>query len=54
MPTYLLAQTYIDCVDEVNEIWQGLTTEYDRPGEERRFMNFDDSDDKEHLEDVLY
>ncbi|BDF35670.1 diguanylate cyclase [Lachnospiraceae bacterium] len=54
VPTYLLAQTYIDCVDEVNEIWQGLTTEYDRPGEERRFMNFDDSDDREHLEDVLY
>ena len=54
VPTYLLAQTYIDCVDEVNEIWKGLTTEYERPGEERRFMHFDDSDDREHLEDVLY
>lgn len=52
LPTYLLAQTYIDCVNVVNEIWNGLTTDFDRP-EERRFMNFDDPDGKEHLEDIL-
>lgn len=53
LPTYLLAQTYIDCVNDVNEIWNGLTTDFDRP-EERRFMNYEDPDDKEHLEDIFF
>lgn len=54
VPTYLLAQTYIDCVDSVNEIWTGLTTDFKRPGEEGRFLNYGESDGREHLEDVLY
>ena len=25
LPTNILAQVYIDCVEEVNSIWEGLT-----------------------------
>lgn len=55
LPTSLLAQTYVDCIDTVNDIWKGLTTEFERPGEDRRFMKYEEPDDgREHLEDILY
>lgn len=55
VPTNLLAQTYVDCVDNVNDIWKGLTTDFERPGEDRGFKKYEDPDDgKEHLEDILY
>lgn len=55
LPNHVLSQTYVDCVENVNDIWKGLTTDFERPGEDRRFMKYDGPDDgKEHLEDVLY
>ncbi|MGC4019606.1 MAG: hypothetical protein QM793_10570 [Muricomes sp.] len=51
VPTYLLAQIYIDCVEDVNTIWNTLTTEYVRKGEKPLFS--DKNDSGEHLEDVL-
>ena len=30
----MIAQLYMDCVEEVNEIWNGLTSEFERPEEE--------------------
>jgi c-di-GMP-related signal transduction protein len=51
VPTYLLAQIYIDCVENVNSIWKTLTTEYIRKGEKPLFSEKEDS--TEHLEDVL-
>lgn len=46
-----LSQLYINCVEEVNSIWDNLTTDFLRPDEPR---NFDDmKDDAEHIEDVL-
>lgn len=51
VPTYLLAQIYIDCVENVNSIWNTLTTEYVRKGERPLFSERTDS--IEHLEDVL-
>lgn len=46
-----LSQLYINCVEEVNSIWDNLTTEFARPDEEKSF----DSDEgaREHIEDVL-
>ncbi len=32
--TNMIAQLYLDCVEEVNEIWNGLTNEFERPEEE--------------------
>ncbi len=32
--TNMIAQLYMDCVEEVNEIWNGLTSEFERPEEE--------------------
>ncbi len=51
VPTYLLAQIYIDCVENVNSIWKTLTTEYVRKGEKPLFSEKEES--TEHLEDVL-
>lgn len=31
LPANAIAQTYMDCVEEVNEIWKGLSSEYERP-----------------------
>lgn len=47
----LLSQVYISCVEEVNSIWENLTTDYARPGEEKNFKDMEES--REHLEDVL-
>lgn len=46
-----LSQLYIDCVEEVNGIWESLTTDYDRPDEEKSLKG--ESDSGEHIEDVL-
>lgn len=35
IPTNMIAQLYLDCVEEVNEIWKGLTSEFERPEEEK-------------------
>ncbi|CUX49499.1 EAL and HDOD domain-containing protein [Clostridium sp. C105KSO13] len=51
VPTYLLAQIYIDCVENVNTIWNTLTTEYVRKGEKPLFS--EKSDNTEHIEDIL-
>ncbi|WP_334159663.1 EAL and HDOD domain-containing protein [Muricomes intestini] len=51
VPTYLLAQIYIDCVENVNSIWNTLTTEYVRKGEKPLFS--EKLDNTEHLEDIL-
>lgn len=32
--TSTIAQLYLDCVEEVNGIWDGLTSDFDRPPEE--------------------
>ena len=46
-----LSQLYINCVEEVSYIWEGLTTECKRPGEESLFAI--EKEEGEHLEDVL-
>ena len=46
-----LSQIYINCVEEVNSIWDNLTTDYMRPGEEKVFKDIEES--REHIEDVL-
>lgn len=51
IPTKVLAQVYINSVEDVNEIWQGLMTEMERKGEMKRFP--DEDDGKEHIEDVF-
>lgn len=45
-----LAQIYVNCVEEVNAIWEALTTDYDRPNEGK---NFDIDDKKGNIEDQL-
>lgn len=45
-----LGQLYIDCVENVNEIWGSLTTDYERPGEAKVYR---EDDGREHLEDIL-
>lgn len=52
VPTKILAQMYINCVEEVNAIWRDLVTDYARPGESKVFEGIDDK--KEHIEDVLF
>ena len=47
----LLSQIYINCVEEVNGIWENLTTDYSRPGETKAFKDIEES--REHIEDVL-
>lgn len=51
VPANLLAQMYVDCVEDVNSIWNTLTTEYLRKGEKPLFS--EQSDGKVHIEDVL-
>lgn len=46
-----LSQIYINCVEEVNSIWDNLTTDYMRPGEEKVFKDIEES--REHIEDIL-
>ncbi len=47
----ILSQSYINCVEEVNSIWDNLMTDFPRPDEEKVFTDSDSG--KEHLEDVL-
>lgn len=49
--TSQLSQLYINCVEEVSMIWESLTGEYQRPGEDNPFKL--DKDQREKLEDVL-
>lgn len=51
VPTSMLSQIYINCVEDVNEIWKSLTTELARPGETKTFK---EDDGKDHIEDVLF
>lgn len=51
IPISRLTQAYINCVEEVNSIWESLTTEYIRPGEEGIFEWKKDTGEK--IEDVL-
>lgn len=51
LPSNTLAQIYVDCAEEVNGIWRGLTTDMKRPGEIQQFAKTDDG--REHLEDVF-
>lgn len=46
-----LSQIYIDCVEEVNTIWENLTTDFDRPDELKSLKG--EGDSVEHIEDVL-
>lgn len=34
IPSNVMAQTYLDCVEEVNQIWEGLTSNFEREGED--------------------
>ncbi len=47
----LLSQIYINCVEEVNTVWDSLTGEYTRPGEESMFKPREKTGEK--IEDVL-
>lgn len=47
----VLSQVYINCVESVNSIWENLTTEYERSGEEKGYSK--DDAGKIHLEDIL-
>ena len=47
----LLSQIYINCVEEVSSIWDSLTGEYTRPGEESMFKPRENAGEK--IEDVL-
>lgn len=49
--TAQLSQLYINCVEEVSMIWEGLTGEYQRPGEDNPFKL--EKEQREKLEDVL-
>lgn len=51
IPISRLTQDYINCVEEVNSIWESLTTEYIRPGEEGIFEWKKDTE--ERIEDIL-
>lgn len=51
VPANLLVQMYVDCVEDVNSIWNTLTTEYLRKGEKPLFS--EQSDGRVHIEDVL-
>lgn len=51
IPISQLTQDYINCVEEVNSIWESLTTEYIRPGEEGIFEKKKETGEK--IEDVL-
>lgn len=49
-----LSQIYINCVEEVNSIWDNLVNEYNRPGESRSFSELkEDKEDEEHIEDAF-
>ncbi len=48
----LLAQLYVDCVEEVNDVWRNLTTDMVRPGEERQF-DIPSDGQGETIEDAL-
>ena len=47
----VMSQIYINCVDDVKTIWDELTADYARPGEEKVFKT--PADSREHIEDVL-
>lgn len=51
VPVNILAQMYVDCVENVNSIWSTLTTEHLRKGEKPLFSG--ESDNEVHLEDIL-
>lgn len=46
-----LSQIYINCVEDVNTIWDELTADFARPDEEKVFKSPEDS--REHIEDAL-
>ncbi len=45
----MLSQMYIDCMEEVNDIWESLTTDYDRPDEEASEREIAE----QHIKDML-
>lgn len=47
----VLSQTYINCVEEVNSIWDNLTTDFPRPDEEKVFS--EQSGGRQKIEDAL-
>lgn len=50
IPVPVLSQMYINCVEEVNTIWDSITQDFDRPEEEKSHKS---DDGKDHIEDVL-
>lgn len=51
LSTAVLSQTYINCVEEVNSIWESLTT--DSGSSQGVFNLSNEDDDREKLEDIL-
>lgn len=47
-----LSQIYINCVEEVNSIWENLTTDFARPDEPKSFDDIKEASGQ-HIEDVL-
>jgi EAL and modified HD-GYP domain-containing signal transduction protein len=51
--TTLITQIYVDCVDDVNTVWNSLTQEYVRKGEKSLFSDSYDEKKSERLEDLF-
>jgi EAL and modified HD-GYP domain-containing signal transduction protein len=51
--TALLSQIYVDCVDDVNMVWNSLTQEYVRKGEKSLFSDAFEEKKSERLEDLF-